>query len=1083
MYNKELINKIIPTLSFTFPYSVDDYADHMYFENYHKHTCESNHALADSAETYGRYVDRIKEVGSKCLFSGEHGWQGDHIATYELAEKSELKYRHSCEAYWVKDRLIEVDGKKDGTNCHMMIVAKTAKGRKRLNYILSIANIDGFYKRARIDLPLLLNETPDDFIVTSSCLAGWLYEDADEIWLKIANHFGNNFFLEVQNHNTDKQKALNKHILELAHKHNLQIIAGLDSHYVYPEGSIERDALLESKGIHYADEEGWYMDFPTVDVIIQRFQDQGVLNDEEIYTAIMNTNIFVNECEEIVLDKSFKIPNIYPDKTYKERVQIYKGLLNEAYKKEKVKSPERVEGIRLEAKEVIDSGVVDYFILNHALLKSATDDFGGVLTTTSRGSMGSFYTNKLLGSTTIDRFSCEIPVYYPRFLTADRVLAGSMPDEDFNLAKQEPFVKAAKKLLGEHGCYPLMAIEKFKPKSAWKMYSRVYNVEPEQANEVSKAIEKYLKECKEAGDSADDIDITEFIPKQYLDLYNESVKYQGVISNFKVHACGHLLLDGDIREEIGLMSAISENTGNRTVCACVQGGYLDGMGYVKDDFLIVDTVALTHELFKSIGREVPTFDELREMVTGDQPTWDIYAKGITCCVNQLEKDGTRHNMMQYKATNIQELSAFIAAIRPGFKSLLRTFLERKPYSTGEPKIDELLEDTSHFMLYQESIMKVLSFLGLPMGETYGVIKAISKKKLKGEKKEKLEEQLKDGWNKMFGNLDNFQKVWDVINDAAAYSFNSPHALSTCGDSLYQAWFKAHYTSKFYEITISHYQEKENKDKISALIAEATSAFDYKKMPLRFRQDNRQINISDENKEIILCLYSLKDVSKNAADILYQYKDAHFDSFFELVKTIPLNKTTYTILIKLDYFAEFGGSAKLLRIYDLIQSYYSRKDGQYISKKSIKKNNTELPIELLNKHCIKETPTQYQFDTLDNVLIEFIESLDNIDISVPEKIDTQLNYLGYIQPTNREQDRRVGYLKAVYPSKRKSDNKIWAYNVKVVFLGRGKETDFTIYKATYDKCKLKQGDIFYVDEYAPKEYKGKNYWYLLRYHKL
>ena len=90
--------------------------------------------------------------------------------------------------------------------------------------------------------------------------------------------------------------------------------------------------------------------------------------------------------------------------------------------------------------------------------------------------------------------------------------------------------------------------------------------------------------------------------------------------------------------------------------------------------------------------------------------------------------------MQYKATNIQELSAFIAAIRPGFKSLLRTFLERKPYSTGEPKIDELLEDTAHFMLYQESIMKVLSFLGLPMGETYGVIKAISKKKLKGEKK-------------------------------------------------------------------------------------------------------------------------------------------------------------------------------------------------------------------------------------------------------------------------------------------------------------------------------------------------------------
>lgn len=1082
MYNKELICKIIPTLSFRFPYTADDYSNHMYFENYHKHTCESNHALSDSAETYSRYIDRIKEVDSKCLFSGEHGWQGDHMATYELAENVNLKYRHSCEAYWVKDRLIEIDGKKDGTNCHMIIVAKTAKGRKRLNYILSIANIDGFYKRARIDLPLLLNESPDDFIITSACLAGWLYEDADEIWLKIANHFGNNFFLEVQNHNTDKQKALNKHILELAKEHNLQIIVGLDSHYVFPEGTVERDVLLESKNIHYADEEGWYMDFPTADVIIERFKEQGVLSEEEIYTAIMNTNIFVNGCEDIVLDKSFKIPNIYRDKTYEERVQIYKNLLNEAYKKEGRQSPERIEGIRAEAKEVIDSHVVDYFLLNHGLLKEAKEE-GGVLTTTSRGSMGSFYTNKLLKFTTIDRFSCEIPVYYPRFLTADRVLAGSMPDCDYNLAEQEPFVKAAKKLLGEHGCYPLMAIEKYKPKNAWKMYARVNNIEPAQANEVSKGIERYLKECKEAGDDAGDIDVTEFIPKQYLQLYNESVKYQGIVSNFKVHACGHLLFDGDIREEIGLMSAISQNTGKRTICACVQGGYLDTYGYVKDDFLIVDTVALTHELFKSINREVPSFDELRDMVTGDQSTWDIYAKGVTCCVNQLEKDGTRHNMMQYKATNIQELSAFIAAIRPGFKSLLRTFLERKPYSTGEPKIDELLEDTAHFMLYQESIMKVLSFLGLPMSETYGVIKAISKKKLKGEKKEKLETQLKDGWNKMFGNLDNFQKVWDVINDAAAYSFNSPHALSTCGDSLYQAWFKAHHTSKFYEIAISHYQRKENKDKISALISEATSYFGYKKMPLRFRQDNRCINILDESKEIILCLYSLKDVSKNAADILYEYKDMHFNSFLELIKTIPLNKTTYTILIKLDYFSEFGGSAKLLRIYELFQSYYSKKDGQYVSKKNIRKNDTEFPIELLNKHCVKETASQYQFDTLDSLLAEYIESLDDVDISVSDKIGTQLKYLTFIQPTEREEDRRVGYVDAVYASKRKKDQKIWAYNVKVVFLGKGKETNFTVLKSIFDKCKLKQGDIFYVDEYHPEEYQGKKYWRLLKYHKI
>jgi len=1076
MYNKKLITQIIPTLNFEFPYSIDDYAEHMYFENYHKHTCESNHALADSAETYNRYVDRIKEVNSKCLFSGEHGWQGDHIATYDLAQNVGLKYRHSCEAYWVKDRLIEINGKKDGTNCHMMIVAKTAKGRKRLNYILSIANIDGFYKRARIDLPLLLNESPDDFIVTSACVAGWLYDDADEIWLKIAKHFGNNFFLEVQNHNTDKQKALNKHILDLAREHNLQIIAGLDTHYVNADGAKERDALLESKDIQYLDEQGWYMDFPDVDTIIKRFEEQGVLSEEEIYRAIMNTNIFVNDCEEIVLDKSFKIPNIHRDKSYDERVQIYKNLLNEAYKKEKVHSPERVEGIRAEAKEVIDSGVVDYFILNHALIDCSVNEYGGILTTTSRGSMGSFYTNKLLGSTTIDRFNCEIPIFYPRFLTADRVLAGSMPDEDYNLAEQEPFVKAAKKLLGEHGCYPLMAVEKFKPKSAWKMYSRVNNIEPEKANEVSKAIDSYLKACKEAGDDADSIDITEYIPKQYLSIYNESVKYQGVVSNFKVHACGHLLFDGDIREEIGLMSAVSESTHKRTVCACVQGGYLDTYGYVKDDFLIVDAVSLTYELFQSIGKEVPTFDELREMVSGDQPTWDIYAKGATCCVNQLERDGTKHNMMEYKATNMQELSAFIAAIRPAFKSLLRTFIERKPYSTGEPKIDELLEDTAHFMLYQESIMKVLSFLGLPMGETYGVIKAISKKKLKGEKKEKLEAQLKENWNKIFGNLDNFQKVWDIINDAGRYAFNAPHSLSMCGDSLYQAWFKAHYPSKFYEIAISHYQRKENKDKISALITEAATYFDYTKLPFRFRQDNRAVSVNDKTKEITMCLYSIKGISKSASDILFEYKDAKFNSFIDVIKTIPLDKTTYEALIKLDYFTEFGKSAKLLATYNLYRKWNGRK--------SIKKTSTEpFSIELLNQFCSKETASQYCFDDIEPLLQEYIKAIPDEDISQKEKIAAQLDHLSYVQATGREEDRRIGYVRAVYPCKRKADNKTWAYKVSVTFLGKGKDSDLTIYKARYDKCKLQKGDIFYAESVSPKDYQGRRYWYLMDYKKI
>ena len=182
------------------------------------------------------------------------------------------------------------------------------------------------------------------------------------------------------------------------------------------------------------------------------------MNEEEILTALMNTNVFNSDvCEKIVFNKKFKIPSLYKDKTYEEKCRIFKDLLNEKYALEKSKSKEKVKGIQYEVEQIVDSGVVDYFLTNYHGLKRAVEEEGGILTTTSRGSMASFITNKLLGFTTVDRFNAEIPIYPERFLTKERVQSGQMPDCDFNIAEQEPFLRAFRGLLGEHSCYPLMA--------------------------------------------------------------------------------------------------------------------------------------------------------------------------------------------------------------------------------------------------------------------------------------------------------------------------------------------------------------------------------------------------------------------------------------------------------------------------------------------------------------------------------------------------------------------------------------------------------------------------------------------------
>ena len=1045
MFDKTIVSKIIPTLNFRFPYSVDDFCNNMYLENYHSHKYGSNAITQDSPTSLEDYVQRIKEFNGKCLYTMEHGWQGLWPKAYNLSEQNDLKFIYGTEAYWVKDR-----HESDKTNCHMVIHATCDEGRKDINYALSVANIDGYYYKPRIDLDLLFQIPKKNVIVTSACFTGWLYEDAEDIWKKVHDYFGNNFFLEVQNNNTDKQKKLNEKILRIAEREGIQIICGLDSHYIHPEDSELRDQILAYKNIHYEDEEGWYMDYPSTEEVIRRFMEQGVLSEEEITRAIMNTNIFASDyVEKIVLNRDFKIPTVYLDKTYEEKCKIYKDILNEEYKKDPYKSKEKVKGIRYEASQIIESGVVDYFLTSRAIVKHAVNDCGGVLTTTSRGSSASFITNKMMGLTTLDRFQADVPMYPERFLTKDRVLAHQLPDIDLNLSAQEPFIRASRDLLGEHGCYPLIAISVLKEKSAWQLYASNSGIAPSVANKISKYIDDYNMAVKHASDDEkDNISIKDYIPAEYYDIYMESRNYQSILSGLRVHACACLLLNGDIRREIGLVSAVSETTKKRTICAAMEGTYLDEFGYVKEDFLIVDSVDLTHKFFQALGKPVPTFQELREMVKNDKATWDIYAKGITCCINQCEQSGTVGKVMKYKPTNMAELSQFIAAIRPGFASLLNTFLNRQPYSTGEERVDELLSDTAHFLIYQESIMKVLGFLHLPMSETYGVIKSISKKKLKGEKKEKLLTELKQAWMEEFGNLDNFEKVWQVISDAARYSFNASHSFSMCGDSVYQAWFKAHHTDLFYSVAIKHYQEKGKKDKIDALIKEAIKYFGYKLGDYRCGDDNRTIHI--ENKIIYPNISSIKGIGERVGIILYKLGQDKYNSFYDVLTALyasGIDTTTAYNLIRINYFKQYGGGKKLLKEWELFEFF---KRG---SMKEIMKDKAEsygLSKEFMLAHG-SETAKKYKINNC-------MELINDITVTIPDED------FGTVGTLINENDV-LGVVKTVIPSYPKNryllcsiDQNKSVTTMQFYEIFSGKMRDVKMWNNSFNKSELQPNQL-------------------------
>lgn len=944
-----------------------------------------------------------------CIYTTvEHGWAGNYFKQYDDLEKfnkknnTNIRWIYGCEAYWVKNR-----HEQDKSNCHIILLARNDNGRKAINKIVSIANKDGYYFRPRIDLELINQLPPNDVMITTACVAFWnRYDDVDFVVKSLAEKFPH-FYLEVQAHNTDKQKEINQHILDLHYQWKFPLIAGCDSHVISEAQIADRNDLLESGRIHFEDEDGMTLDYPTYNVLFQRFKEQDVLDDDEIKTAIDNTNV-IFDFEDIKLDRSLKVPVIKSlrNKTQNERNIVFENILKDEWKAQKSdintdKLSQYQTEIRHDINEIESCNMADYFILSYYIMKYGQEKYGGILTPSGRGSAVSMYLNKLLRLTKVDKVNSSVLMYSERFLTKERVLdSHTPPDIDNNVSVREPFIEAQRELVGELGTYDLLALGTLKFKAAWKMYSRAYNIEPETANEVSKQIDRY-ETAKKHAEENETVDIHFYIDPKYKDLIDGCQKYLGIYDTAKGHPCGCLCYEGDIESEIGISLCKSEATGKEVLVANIESGTIDAFGYLKQDYLVVDSVGLTYDVYKEAGLEPFTVNELLAKIEHDDATWQIYSDGYTQCVNQCEQSKSTQKVMRYKPKNISELTQFIAAIRPSFQSMYHTFESRQHFDYGIKALDDLLQDeycSSSFILYQESLMKVLGFAGFPMSETYTIIKAISKKK---------DYVIKDARPKFItnfakaildtGETDDIDKahelaeeVWTIIENSASYGFNSAHAYCMAIDSVTIAYLKAHYPLEFYKCVLQRYTDKGEKDKVS-LIKQEMLRRGFKLKDIMFGDDNRQFNIDKENNCIVQTMTSIKDMPKVVPQALYELGQKNITKRSELYQALiddsQINKKAIEILFKLGYFEKFGHPNKLIEEFDIYQ--------KYISVKVLTKGNLDATvIDDVRQCCGKETDKQF-WDIDNKALIVSIIKNATIKLTTTTgRIKWQLEFLGY-----------------------------------------------------------------------------------------
>lgn len=1042
-------------------------------QNYHRHTSYSNIYVADSAAVNEDYAKRAVELGHKVISSVEHGWQGYYFETYELAKKYDLKFIFGAEAYWVKNRL-----EKDRTNGHIIMLAKNENGRRAINSILSTANEDGYYFRPRVDVELLLSLPADDVMITTACIAFWHYDDIEDILVQLHNHFKKNLFLEIQYHDTEPQAKLNQRILALSEKYGIEMIVGMDSHYIYPEQSKERDYILAAKNIHYEDEDGWFMDYPDDETTMNRFLKQGVFTKDQIQRAMDNTDLLL-EFEDYAIDnrifsKDIKLPSLYdgqhtidgvllPKLDQEQRNKEYSKLISKLYKAyvkdvDESQHDEYFDGVKNEVQVIKDTNMSDYFLIDYYMVKRALEK-GGVLTDSGRGSSVGYFTNTLLGFSKVDRFQSPIKLYPERFISKSRILeTKSLPDIDLNWGTPDIAAEAQEEILGKDHAYPMIAFGTCKKKSAFKLYARSQNMDFDLANTISGQIEKYDDALKYADDDEkDEIDIYDYVDEEYHSYIDASKKYQGIIMDKKKAPCAYLLYDGSIREEIGLIKCKSETTKKEYMTAVIDGAIAENYKFLKNDILKVDVVLLIDLIYKRIGLKHHTVNELMELVKNDQAVWDIYANGYTMGVNQVEKASTTRKAMKYKPRNVSELSAFIAAIRPSFKSMYSKLENREDFSYGIPAFDKILQTEElpqSFILYQEQTMNTLNYAGFPIDECYGIIKAIAKKH--PEKVKPLKERFITGFKDKIMQDDGIPadkaeedsaRVWQIISDSCGYGFNSAHAYCMALDSLYNAYLKAHYPYEFYEVLLQTYSDKGKKDKVAELKQEMSKAFGIKEGEYKFGLDNRKFKSDPDNQTIYPSLLSIKGLSQGCANDLYAMGQKKYENFYELWKDMKkkknLNSGKVNTLIEIGYFDDFGTIGKIKRFIDILDQLYDRSQ--------FSKSNPPVEFLPIIRKYSEETDKQYRKFDYDAALTEIWETLDDIDIPFNERLKYELQNIGYVKTLVPDMSPDYAFVQE-YECKYKNP-KLTLYR-----LADGSTEIVKVRRKKYDEAPINVGDI-------------------------
>jgi DNA polymerase-3 subunit alpha len=886
----------------------------MKFTHLHVH---SHYSLLDGLPKIDELLDYTKELGMDSVALTDHGVMYGAVEFFKKAKIKGIKPIIGCEVYTALEKLTDKRSGIDTKRNHLILLAKNEQGYKNLIKLTTIAHLEGFYYKPRVDQETL-EKYSEGLIALSACVQGKIprlllsgkLQEAEETAKKYERIFGKgNFYLELQHHTSiPEQKIANERLIELSKKTGVPLVATNDIHYLRKDDAEAQDILmLINTGADPNDPERLSMkqdDFSMIspEQISEYFKD--------VPEAIENTQKIAEQCNLHIEFGKTKLP-VFPLPEGKSADQFLYELCLQGIPKRYGENPDKkiTERMEYELSVIAKTGFAGYFLIVQDFVNWAKQN--RIVVGPGRGSAGGSIVAYLTNITNVDPLKHNL--LFERFLNPERI---SMPDIDMDFAdrRRDDVLKYVSEKYGSDHVAQIITFGTMASRAVIRDVGRALQYTYSYCDQLAKMIPMGM----DLNETLEKVD--EFKEKYQNDqmakhLINLARKLEGVARHASTHACGVVISAAPLTDSVPLQHPPGEE--DNTIITQYEMHGIEDLGLLKMDFLglknltiIEDTLARIYVLHNNLKID------LDKIPDGDQKTFELLQQALTTSVFQLESDGMKRYLKELVPTNFEDITAMVALYRPGPMQFIPDYIERKHGNQTihyiHPKLEPILKDTYGVCIYQEQLMKIAQEIcGFTLGEADVLRKAVGKKikeLLDAQESKFIEGAIKNGASKKVA-----QELWEWILPFAQYGFNKSHSAAYATIAYQTAYLKAHYPVEFMASVLT--SERADVERIAFLIDECKK-IGVEVLAPNINESLKNFTVVPSKSQVRFGLTAIKNVGDNIVDAIVEERKQNgsyksIGDFINRVKSKDLNKKSMEALIKSGAFDQFAERNQLL----------------------------------------------------------------------------------------------------------------------------------------------------------------------------